>query len=708
MALFRYKSLRFRINASILCVCVLVAAITLIVVVPYEQQRRENRLKDIEVLINAVYQQKKEALANELFAEQMVALERSLRDMRAVKQIDRIELFRLDGAFLLATDATRAPALSETQIGRLSTNPDFLQRSINGRSFAVYETPIEIIGEKVGYIRIRYDLEEMEQEFHVTGFALLVLLTGLLAGGGLLANLLLMHGVIQPTAKLSNAMRKVRYGALGEQVAIHSEDEIGSMAADFNDMSKRLRQQHEDLMAAIQAKDAYADQLEAINLKLETLNVELEKRVTERTKELQQMYEQLEREMIERQAADDEKRQLQEQLARSQKMEALGLLAGGVAHDLNNVLSGIVSYPELLLLKLEADSPMRKSIHTIQDSGKKAAAIVQDLLTLARRGVVSKEVINLNPIVKAYLGSPEHQQIMHHHPGVEVQVHLAKDLMPILGSPFHITKTIMNLVSNAAEAQPDGGRITISTRNRYVDRPQQQYERVEEGEYALLRVSDDGSGIADGDLERIFEPFYTKKVLGRSGTGLGMAVVWGTVQDHNGRIDVKSSPGKGATFDLYFPATRKSSKAFKEETSFDILMGEGETILIVDDVKEQREITQEILTHLNYHAVGVNSGEAAIEYLKQETVSLIILDMIMEPGMDGLDTYRRILEIHPGQKAIIASGYAESERVREALKLGAGAYIRKPYSMEKIGKAIRLELSGYGSQWNVSAAPPIS
>jgi signal transduction histidine kinase len=694
MALLGNKSLRVRINVSILIICVSLALLALITAVPYEKQRRENRLRDIAVMIDAVYKQKKEGLANELFAGQMVALQKSLQDLQALKHITRIELYHLDGQFCLSSDGGAAPSLPEPVRQRLLSGPDFSKQYLNRRPCAVYSALIEIIGEKIGYIRIQYDLGEMERESHVAAFFVLSILSVLLVVGGVSANRLLTHAVIRPTAKLSDAIRKVREGALGEQVAIDSGDEIGSMAADFNDMSQRLRKQHEDLMEAIQAKDSYADQLAVINGELETLNAELEVRVADRTRELQRMYEQLEQEMVERQMANEEKRQLQEKLARSQKMEALGLLAGGVAHDLNNVLSGIVSYPDLLLLKLEADHPLRPPIMTIRKSGQKASAIVQDLLTLARRGVVARDVTDINAIVTAYLNAPEHREIMRHHHGIAIQVDLADDLMPILGSPVHITKTIMNLVSNAAEAQPDGGTIAIRTENCYLDRPQQRYQQVDEGEYVLLRVSDTGKGIAPDDLERIFEPFYSKKVLGRSGTGLGMAVVWGTVQDHMGYIDVQSAPGQGATFDLYFPVTRRLPETFKAAASIETLMGKGDTVLIVDDVEEQREITKAILTHLNYEAVAVDSGEAAVAYLKDRAVDLVILDMVMEPGMDGLDTYRRIIETHPSQKAIIASGYAENTRVREVLRLGAGAYIRKPFSLEKLGALIHHELRG--------------
>jgi signal transduction histidine kinase len=290
------------------------------------------------------------------------------------------------------------------------------------------------------------------------------------------------------------------------------------------------------------------------------------------------------RDITERKRAIREKEQLQQQLERSKKMEALGTLAGGVAHDLNNVLSGIVGYPELLLLSLPEDSSLRKPIEVMQESGKKAAAIVQDLLTLTRRGVISAEVVNLNDIIRAYLHSPEFTKLKSFHVAMDVELQLAPGISNISGSALHITKTLMNIVSNAAEAMPRGGKITISTHNTKLDRPISGYDEVRQGDYAVLTVSDTGIGIAESEIHRIFEPFYTKKKMGRSGTGLGMAVVWGTVQDHKGYIHVDSMEGQGSVFTLYFPITGKSKE--KEAPAFCIeeYAGCGQAILLVDDI----------------------------------------------------------------------------------------------------------------------------
>ena len=433
--------------------------------------------------------------------------------------------------------------------------------------------------------------------------------------------------------------------------------------------------------------------LEAEKKKVTEINAELENRVQKRTAQLAKANAELKQEIVERKQSEKERRYLEAQLAKAQKMEAIGTLAGGVAHDLNNILAGLVSYPELLLMDLPEDSPLRQPIMTINESGQRAAAIVQDLLTLARRGVQVQEVMNLNQLVEDYLESPEHQQILDHHAEVSVEYSRQSDLLNIMGSPLHLSKTIMNLVSNAAEAMPNGGKIIITTQNQYIDSSLKGFDTVEEGDYATLTVSDAGIGISSENIERIFEPFYTKKTMGRSGTGLGMAVVWGTVKDHNGYIDIQSELGDGSIFTLYFPATRKKLPVEKQRVSAEAFKGNGESILIIDDIKEQREIAASMLKKLGYDAVAVPSGEEAVNYLQQNGADLLVLDMIMQPGMDGLETYQKILQLHPNQKAVIASGFSESDKVKKAQSIGAGSYVKKPYSFENIGMAVKSELA---------------
>jgi two-component system, cell cycle sensor histidine kinase and response regulator CckA len=419
---------------------------------------------------------------------------------------------------------------------------------------------------------------------------------------------------------------------------------------------------------------------------------ELERKVAEQTRELRQSNEQL-KEMIKKQKkAEEERNEMEALLRRAEKMEALGLLAGGVAHDLNNVLGVLGGYSELLLLEIPPESPWREAIANIHQSSQRGAAIIQDLLTLGRRGVTVSEVLNLNDVISNYMKTPDFNEFKAGHPDVRFRIELDPELLNMKGSPVHLSKSVMNLIGNALEAIPGPGEVVIRTENRYLDTPTRGYAEVKEGEYVVLQVSDTGKGISPVDIEKIFEPFYTKKVMGRSGTGLGLTVVWGTVKDHNGYIDVQSVEGEGSKFTLYFPTTREELPTRQRRLSPASYRGRGEFLLVVDDAEEQRKLATEMLKRLGYRVAAVSSGKEAISFIAAQKADLIVLDMIMDPAMDGLDTYRQIAEIHPGQKAVIVSGFSETERVNQAQALGAGPYVRKPYLMEKIGQAIRREL----------------
>ncbi|MCX5883524.1 MAG: ATP-binding protein, partial [Deltaproteobacteria bacterium] len=407
-------------------------------------------------------------------------------------------------------------------------------------------------------------------------------------------------------------------------------------------------------------RDFYLVKLLNIEQQKVTLaNQLLETRVEERTAELQRINLELEKEITERKHSEKERLQLQDQLKRAEKMETIGKLASGVAHDLNNILSGIVSYPEMLLMDMANDHPLRQPIQIIQKSGMKAAAVVQDLLSLSRQAVTVKKVFSLNALIKDFLQSPEYVHALSVNSHVAFSVQLDEDDLNVKGSPVNLSKTLMNLVNNAMEACMVAGAVAIATCCKYLDQPLNGYERIPEGEYVVLSVSDSGTGIAEEDLQKIFEPFFSKKKLGRSGTGLGLTLISSTVRDHEGFIDVKSSEGDGTVFELYFPATREALSETESYLTISDCMG-NEQVLVVDDIPEQRRIAALMLQKLGYQVHTVESGEQAVEFLKDKYVDILVLDMIMDPGIDGCETYRRILTYHPGQRTVIASGYAES------------------------------------------------
>ncbi|MBN2227673.1 MAG: response regulator [candidate division Zixibacteria bacterium] len=394
----------------------------------------------------------------------------------------------------------------------------------------------------------------------------------------------------------------------------------------------------------------------------------------------------------ERICSEKQRRDLQERLERAERMEALGILAGGVAHDLNNTLGPIVGYTELLLRQLDKDDKVAKRIEKIGKSAQDAADVIQDLLTLARRGRYEMVPTDLNRVVGDYLESPAFLALSESRPDIKVDVDLDESISLLMGSSAHLLKVVMNLVVNAYDAMNDGGALTITTSMRYLEQLSNGYTPENApGEFLMLSVIDTGKGIAAEDLAKIFEPYYSKKKMGgSSGSGLGLSVVYGIVKDHKGFYDIVSNPGTGTEFQLYFPITTVGIHATDPGK---IILEGKESILVVDDSEGQRDVAMEILESLGYNVKTVASGEAAVECLKNNTVDLVLLDMIMDPGIDGLDTYREIIRLHPGQKAVIASGYSATDRVEEMQRLGAGQYIKKPYTMQVLGKAIREELS---------------
>jgi len=396
--------------------------------------------------------------------------------------------------------------------------------------------------------------------------------------------------------------------------------------------------------------------------------------------------------LTEKKHEEEERKKLEIRLERSEKMESIGLMAGGVAHDLNNILSGIVTYPELILLNLPQESSIRRPIEEIQKAGRRAAEVVADLLTVARGIAMVLTPINLNTIVSEYLASPEYAMLKKLHPHVEIGTSLDEGISPILGSTVHITKSLMNLVTNGAEAINGLGAITIGTSCERIGEGQVLGSDLCEAEYVVLSVHDNGPGISPEDQAHIFEPFYSRKITARSGTGLGLAVVWNTMQDHKGTVSVASND-RGSIFRLYFPASKQAFVSADTPVTMDNLKGNREKILVVDDDSQQLIIVEQLLTALNYAPYLVNSGEAALAALQQEPAALVILDMIMSTGMNGLEAYQRILERFPGQKALIASGFSENVDVQQAKELGASTFVRKPYSIGEMGRAIKQALA---------------
>lgn len=437
----------------------------------------------------------------------------------------------------------------------------------------------------------------------------------------------------------------------------------------------------------------YEDKISIIHKNGHSVHVELSgSKITNYTGE-QSYYQGLIRDITKEISREKEQQRLKEKLEQSEKLKALGILAGSVAHDLNNTLSGIATYPEVLLIDKNLDPQMRQGLMLIKDSGQKASDVVSDLLTISRGAGAPKEILNLNDIIERYIRAHDFQTVRKTHEHVKIEVKTEPELLNIEGSYIHLEKLIMNLVINAVEevSNKEDGIVLITTANDYIDPSNPGHENIKEGEYIVLRIEDNGSGIDNETIKKIFEPFFTRKVMGKSGTGLGLTVVWNTVQDHNGHISVLSGE-QGTCFQILFPCIRQEIIKKQETASMDKITGQGETILIVDDLKEQQEIAITIIESLGYKAKAVSNGYEAADHIKSHPVDLIILDMIMEPSINGLETYKMIKQINPEQKAIISSGYSKSKDVKRAQDLGAGDFVKKPYTIYDLGAAIKKEL----------------
>jgi len=379
-----------------------------------------------------------------------------------------------------------------------------------------------------------------------------------------------------------------------------------------------------------------------------------------------------------------ETRRLEQLESRASRLETAGTIAGQVAHDFNNLLGPIVAYPEFIREKLPRNHKAIGYLDDIEKSALKIADINQQLLTLGRRGHYNQKAINLNTIINQAV-----REMAPMSDKVSLEIDLDPNIMTILGGDSQIHRVITNLLCNAFDALQGIGHISVRTENYYADDVSCTYGRVPKGEYVKLTISDTGSGISEDIVQKILDPFFTTKNSDKQrGSGLGLSVVDAVIKDHNGYLDLVTKSGKGTSFYIYFPITQRTS----DEDQFDEASSGSETILVVDDDEIQRDVSTQILKRLKYKVSTVESGEQAIEFLRENPIDLVILDMIMPGGIDGAETYRQILEISHNQKAIIVSGFSESERVKVAQELGAGEFVKKPLTKKAIATAVRIEL----------------
>lgn len=385
--------------------------------------------------------------------------------------------------------------------------------------------------------------------------------------------------------------------------------------------------------------------------------------------------------------------QLSLQLLQAQKMESLGTLAGGVAHDFNNILGAVIGYTNLIRKRLPEEVQISRYIEAIEKSAQRAASLSKQLLSFSHKSQGKIERVEVNALVKDTIHILESS----FPKTIAITTDLADALPPVRGDANLLGQVLMNLCINARDAiaegrGPEGGTIAITTSrlqalSGFVD----VHLSAAPGEYVSLSVRDNGTGMKPEVKERIFEPFFTTKSKGR-GTGLGLAMVYGIVRNHGGFIDVLTEQRVGTEFKIYLPASVDLPPS-EEPVQDDIARGKGEVLMVVEDEPMLRELLVDVLSGHGYTAVTAGNGREAVEqYAKEkERISLVILDMIM-PEMDGTATFRALRSVNPSLKILISSGFSQDRSVQQLLSEGASGFIAKPYQTDELLKAVAMQL----------------
>ena len=382
-----------------------------------------------------------------------------------------------------------------------------------------------------------------------------------------------------------------------------------------------------------------------------------------------------------------EEKQLQQQLMLAQRMESVGLLAGGIAHDFNNILSVILSYSDLLLRGMDSSDPKYAMIHEIGQAGERASHLTQQLLAFSRRQIMEMRVIDLNAVLREM--GPMFERLISER--IELRLELDDSLRPVQADASQVQQIMMNLVVNGRDAMPDGGILTIATRCAIIDKPDrgQPPNCPAPGEYSTISVSDTGTGMESGVLDRVFDPFFTTKAAGE-GTGLGLATVYGIVKQHGGYISAESTPGKGSRFQVYFPAVDQAPERDAQPKVPDTDARGTETILVVEDEEMVRDLTSNVLQRHGYVVLTAEDGETALAVAAScgQPIQLLLTDIVM-PGMNGRELYEQLAPRQPGMKVLFMSGYL-NEIVSDRSSPGAdSAFLQKPFTVQTLTEKVR-------------------
>jgi len=551
---------------------------------------------------------------------------------------------------------------SDVQVARssLSDQTPIALYPLSVESIAGYALIKDIYGKPILVLKVDIPREIYQKgEATISYFLLSLAVVGLVFGVVII--LLLEKQVLSRVTHLGKTVTSIGLSSdLSMRVSMTGKDELSGLANEVNRMLKALQESEESIRRA---------------------HDDLEKQVQERTAELTIANERLKQQVEERERAEEEKKKLQSQLQHAKKMEAIGTLAGGIAYDFNNLLMGI--HGNVSLMQKDVDfSRFYERLKSIEKLVESGVMLTSQLLGYARKGRYEVEPLDLNQLVKdtsETFGRTKKEIAIHRK--------LSDDLFAIEADSEQMEQVLLNLFVNAADAMPHGGDLFLKTVNvTHEDISSKLYE-PKHGDYALLTVTDTGTGMDKETMERIFDPFFTTKEMGR-GTGLGLASAYGIIKAHGGYIDVESATGQGTTFSIYLPRSEREVQKVVQ-TDEEIIEGMG-TVLLIDDEAVILEVGRELLEAMGYRVLVARDGKEGIEVYKknQDEIDIVVLDIVM-PHMGGGEAYDHLKEINPDVKVLLSSGFSIDGEAAEILERGCDGFIQKPFKMKQLSQAIR-------------------
>lgn len=490
---------------------------------------------------------------------------------------------------------------------------------------------------------------------------------------GVAGAFVLSRSITSPLYQLTAGAAAISRGDHSRTVNIHQNDELGQLAKAFNTMKEKVRDSQRELEHKVQERTA---QLEEANRQLESLSQShAHKRSVaekERTDALEALH------------------NTEKQLVQSQKLEAVGRLAGGISHDFNNLLTVILGYSDITKRNLPDGNPLRRNVDEIIKASERAASLTRQLLAFSRKQVMQPKVFDLNTVVS------DLEKMLHRMIGedIELRVALEHDLGNIKADPVQLEQVLMNLVVNARDAMPKGGKLSIETANVYLDETySRDHVSVVPGDYVMLAISDTGCGMDEETRQRIFEPFFTTKEQGK-GTGLGLSMVYGIVKQSGGNIWVYSEEGRGTTFKIYFPRVTATAEEYKRASNGLEVPGGSETILLVEDAELVRTLARQVLETAGYRVLEAANADAAIrlcESINGDRIDLLLTDVVM-PGMSGNEMSRILLKKQPGMPVLYMSGYTDDAIVQHGVLEAGINFLQKPFTPAALALKVRAVL----------------